>query len=467
MTPALTRLVAVASVAVAVGAIPAAVAAQEGGPDPIEVELEEDGEVDVERYRPVPDYDNRGEAPTTAGDVALWVPRLLVSPLYLVSEFVVRRPLGALVTTAELNDWPAILVDFFTFGPDRHAGIVPIGLIDFGFRPSIGLYFWWDDFLFEGNELRIRGSYGGQGWRTASLRDRIELQEDRTWLSLEVLFEQRPDWVFYGLGPESPNALQSRFEKIEIGGSALFESHVWRSSTAIWEIGVTDVRFGDASCCDDPSVARRVDQGDFPALPPGWSGYTKGFNRLELALDTRLERPAPGDGVRVEVEGEHGFDLDDPVARRWLKYGGNVSGFWDPSGDNRVVSLTLTALFADPLGSASVPFTEQVQLGGLEHMRGYLDGRLVDRSAAVAALEYQWPIWVWLDGRVHAAVGNVFGEHLDGFDPSLLRLSFGIGFETMDSRDNSFGLILAAGSEPFDRFEISSVRFLFGTLRGY
>jgi len=466
----LTRLAVVTSIAVAVGAATASAAAQEAEPSlpsQVEVEVEEDGEIDVTRHRDVPDYDNLGEDPTTAGDVLIWVPRILMSPFYLVSEFVVRRPLGALVTTAELNDWPALLIDFFTFGPDRKAGIVPTALVDFGFRPSIGLYFWADDAIWDGNDIRIRGAYGGRDWRAASISDRVTLQEDHTWLAFEAFFEQRPDWLFYGLGPNSDDDAESRYERVEIGGGALFESHVWRSSTAIWEIGVTDVSFEDDTCCGEPSLPFQVDQGVFDELPPGWEGYTKGFTRIQLALDTRLERPAPGDGLRVEVEGELGFDLREALDRRWLRWGGSIGGFWDPSGLNRVLSLTLTALFADPLGDEPVPFTEQVSLGGLEHMRGYIEGRLIDRSAAIATLKYRWPVWVWLDGTTHVAVGNVFGPRLEGFDPDLLRLSFGLGFETLDSRDNSFGLIVAAGSEPFHRFEISSIRFLFGTVRGF
>src|SRR5438067_2335484 len=51
--------------------------------------------------RDMPDYDARGDEPTTAGQVLLWVPRVALSPLYLTSEYVIRRPLGALITTAE------------------------------------------------------------------------------------------------------------------------------------------------------------------------------------------------------------------------------------------------------------------------------------------------------------------------------------------------------------------------------
>src|ERR1700721_2142495 len=56
--------------------------------------------------RVMPDYDGRGPPPTTAGEVALWGPRVLLSPLYFVSEWLVRRPLGATISAAERADLP-------------------------------------------------------------------------------------------------------------------------------------------------------------------------------------------------------------------------------------------------------------------------------------------------------------------------------------------------------------------------
>lgn len=423
--------------------------------------VEVSGEVE-DLERPVPDYDNRGDEPTTAGEVALWVPRIVFSPLYLVSEFVVRRPLGALVTWAEVEDLPTLLLDFFTFGPERKAGIVPTALIDFGFRPSVGIYAFGDDFLFDENDLRLHAATWGPDWLSLTVTDRVEVREDDAWLAFRFVGERRSDWVFFGLGPLSDEDDESRFQKTELGGSALFEADVWRASSVVWEAGVRDVSFGDEACCSDPSISQ-----EFSELPPGWGGYTSLFQRMELAFDTRLERPAAGTGIRISAAGEHAFDLREPLESRWIRYGGNLGLYWDPGGYNRVIRLTLTALFADPVSREEVPFTEQVQLGGTEYMRGYLEGRLIGRSAAVATLEYRWPVWIWLDGTMHAAVGNVFGEHLDGFEWDLLRLSFGLGLRTVDTRDHSFDLLLAFGSEPFDRFEISSVRFLLGTTRGF
>src|SRR5688500_5850043 len=95
---------------------------------------------DAPEERPIPDYDGRGEEPTTAGDVAIWVPRLVFSPFYLVSEYGVRRPLGFVISNAEQHHVPDRLVELFTFdGGD--AGIVPTAFVEFGFQPSVGLYF--------------------------------------------------------------------------------------------------------------------------------------------------------------------------------------------------------------------------------------------------------------------------------------------------------------------------------------
>src|SRR6188474_2973506 len=48
--------------------------------------------------RPQPDYDGRGGRPETPARRALWVPRILLSPAYFVSEFLIRRPLGITIT---------------------------------------------------------------------------------------------------------------------------------------------------------------------------------------------------------------------------------------------------------------------------------------------------------------------------------------------------------------------------------
>ena len=130
--------------------------------------------------------------------------------------------------------------------------------------------------------------------------------------------------------------------------------------------------------------------------------------------------------------------------------------------------MSVATLFVDSLNHREVPFSELVTLGGAGPMRGFYPGRLRDKSAAVVTLKYRWPIWVWLDGSLQAAVGNVFGDHLQQLEWSRFRFSGAIGLESIGSRDGSFELLAGIGTETFDHgTQITSGRVLIGTNRGF
>lgn len=440
--------------------------------------------------RDVPDYDGRGEEPTTAGDVLIWIPRVVLSPLYLVSEFVIRRPLGWVVSTAEEEEVPQKLVDLFTFGPDNNIGIVPTGLVDFGFRPSVGLYFFYNDFLAPGNDLRARAATGGTDWLLLNFAERLQVGNEQT-LALRAEYGFRPDWVFHGIGPRSGDQ-EARFKATRTELGLQHEARGWRSSSFGAFVTLRDVSFDPevgAFGEEDPTVADEVARGRYPYPPGMLDGYTALIQGVSASLDTRRRRhwedapdgsdfvSPPGSGLRLQLRGEHGAGLRDaprnslasPARHHWLRYGATLGGFVDLTGDQRVLGLSLIADFADPVTTGSeIPFTEQVSLGGPRPMRGFLEGRLVDRSGAVGLLEYQWPVWVWLDGTLHYAVGNVFGEHLDGFDLGLLRQSADLGLRTTGQRDHSFEILFGIGTETFDDgAEVESFRFVVGATSGF
>jgi hypothetical protein len=417
--------------------------------------------------RPIPDYDGRGPATTTVGDVAIWVPRVVLSPLYLTSEFVIRRPLGALISAAERANLPSVLYDFFAFGPDHKAGFAPLVFVDFGFNPSLGLYLFWDDAFFKGHDLRAHGAIWTTDWIAGSLTDRIHFHKTDT-LVFNVSAVRRPDHTFFGIGPNTLQAALSRYGEDLIAGSASLDFALWRASRVQTGIGVRDVTLYNGHFGGDPSLQHQADARVFP-VPDGFNtGYTAVYNHVLAALDSRQPRPAPGSGVRVEFEGEQGSDVRRSPGSGWIRYGATAGGFYDLNDYGRVVSLSLAASLADPLGSQPIPFTELVSLGGSGPMRGFYPGRLVDRSAAVLTARYRWPIWVWLDGSIVGAVGNVFGDHLQEFKPGLLRFSGSLGVESVGSPDSSLELLVGLGTETFDHGgQVDSLRVVFGTNRGF
>jgi hypothetical protein len=422
---------------------------------------------DIPPKRDLPDYDGRGKPPTTPGDVALWVPRVVFSPVYFVTEFLIRRPLGFLIAGAERAGLPDILYNFFFFGPDHKAGFAPLVFADFGFNPSVGIFAFWNDAFAKGNDLTFHGSIWTDDWIAGDVTDKIHLGGKDT-LAIDALGIRRPDRVFYGIGPHSLERSQSRFGQGMLQGSATFDVPLGRSSRIKAGLGVRAVDLYHGHYGRDPSVEVAAAKGVFP-LPTGFgSGYTEEYNHVLAALDTRRERPAEGSGFRVEAEAEQGSDIRHAPGGGWVRYGGAAGAFYDLDGHHRVVSLSATALFADPLGNEPIPFTELVTLGGEGPMRGFFPGRLVDRSAAVATVRYRWPIWVWLDGSLQAAVGNVFDEHLDGFKPSLLRFSSAIGVESIGTPDNSVEILFGIGTETFDHGgQVDSFRLALGSNRGF
>jgi hypothetical protein len=425
--------------------------------------------------RPLPNYDGRGRAPSTVGEDLLVVPRVIFSPVYLTTEYVIRRPLGAAISAAERSNVPQVLYDFFAFGPDHKAGVVPTLFFDFGFSPSVGLYGFWNDAGFKGNNLNAHFSIWTSDWIAGSVGDRIQFGK-RNYLSTKLAALRRPDRTFFGLGPSSLQNNLSRYGETRLEWSETIDVPLWRSSQFQAGGGLRSVNLYDGDYGGDPTVTEEAARGVYP-LPPGFgTGYSEEFNHALVALDTRTKGSRTG--IRLEAQAEQGNDVRQVPASGWIRYQGTAGVFVDLNGRGRVVSLTATTLFADPMeNGGSVPFTEQISLGGnvpvlsalatgAGLMPGLYAGRVVDRSAAVATLQYRWPIWAWLDGTLQVATGNVFGEHLDDFRMSLLRFSGALGIESTGVSDNALHLLIGIGSETLDHGgQVDSVRLAFGTSR--
>jgi hypothetical protein len=344
--------------------------------------------------------------------------------------------------------------------------VVPTFFLDLGFRPSVGFYAFWDDLLGPGNHLRMHFSTYGPDWVQGAVADKIPLGKE-AFFDLRLEGIHRPDFIFHGLGPRTLEGDRTRFGVDKLQARPVFETTWWRGSRVTVEGGVRYVDFRDDACCDNPSLEVRVQDGTLPA-PPGYrNGYTATFERAEITVDTREARPSSQTGLRLELEIEQGSNVRR-ATDNWVRYGGSFGGFLDVH-NNRTLSLSLTTLFVDPLSeNATIPFTEQIVLGGSGPMRGYLYGRLIDRSAAVATLKYRWPIWVFLDGAIQGAIGNVFGPQLEDFKTKLLRVTANVGVETVGTADHTFEILFGLGTETIDHgANVNSVRFLFGTNRGF
>lgn len=414
--------------------------------------------------RPIPSYDGRPPAELTLGAQLLWVPRVLFYPVYLSTEYLLRQPLGWLLTAAEKGNWVDTIIGFFTFD-ERRLGIVPILYVDLNFKPSAGFYIFWNQAPFTANQIRTSLSYSGSDWMNFALTDRIELDEGGE-LSAGFHYAKRPDYLFFGLGPDSRRSDLSRYLRRSVGGELSWSRPLWRSSAVRLMASIYDNRFeiDDTTYLgENHTLGESIRAGAFPA-PSGLDGYLALTQSAEATLDTREPRPAEGTGLRLHARLSHSTELKHLPHAEWLQVALAASGYLDLSA-NRVLGLSVygahTAGFGGP---HPIPFTELHQSGTHPLLLGSFEpGRLVGESLFVASLEYRYPIWVYLDGALYYSVGNVFGPGFEGLEAEALRQSFGLGLRSVGDRDTSFNLLLAFGTKTFrEGGGIENLRFVLG-----
>ena len=159
----------------------------------------------------------------------------------------------------------------------------------------------------------------------------------------------------------------------------------------------------------------------------------------------------------------------------WITYGASVGGFVDLTGTRRVLGLVLDARFLDALNDRfQVPFTELIGQKRVDYIpeddliRGFRPGRLLGTSSLVASLNYEWPIWAFIDGTMQAAVGNVFGDRLEDFAMERTRFSFVGGLTSPNQRDHQFNFMVGFGTKTFEQGAApDSLRFVVGGTTGF
>jgi len=415
----------------------------------------------------MPNYDGLDRPDAKAKDnPGTWLARILLSPLWFTTEYGMREPAGAMTKGIEKADLPTRVYNTFAFGPNHSFGILPVGFIEFGFNPSIGVYGFWNDAFIKGNDIRLHYELWPSEWFGGALTDRYRMDRDR-WVQIRFAATKRPDEVFYGMGPDTPQWHQSRYGIDKFEATGAMEAKVWRSSRIRGTLGVRKVDIFHGHYGSDPSLEDEARSGAFE-VPFGFDrGYMGPFSDLHVVLDSRKRDETRGSSVRLEVESEQGADTLHSPSSGWIRYGANAGAFVDLNNHSRILSLQIAAIFADPLAGEQIPFTELVTLGGDVWMRGYFPGRLVDRSAAVAQLGYAWPVAPKVAATMQAAVGNVFGEHLSDFDARLLRISAAFGLEAHVG-DPPLQFLVGFGTEPIERgATVDSFRISVGVPRTF
>jgi outer membrane protein assembly factor BamA len=167
-------------------------------------------------------------------------------------------------------------------------------------------------------------------------------------------------------------------------------------------------------------------------------GFTRGTQFARLGASIRLDsrdnwwRPSSGAVLDLGLDWSHGFSFDQS---QYVRARGALVGVLDLWQRSRTLLFKVATEVLEPIGAFPVPFSEMIVLGGPDSFRGFRPGRFRNFSSLLFALEYRWPIWMWMDASLFTEYGGVFGRGYDGFSFGRMRPDVGAGVRLRSSSD--------------------------------
>lgn len=425
-------------------------------------------------HRRAPNYDGAKAPRRSAGEALIWIPRVVFFPVYLTLEYAVRWPLVKLITVLEKHYVIERVKSFFSFANGRGTWM-PTFLKDLGQFNQVGAYFQLRDLGVEGHTLTLQAGFWTGHWYHVKAVDEMKaFRRNQGTVSLRGEFKYRPDSIYYGLGPDSVIGAKSfyriRHTEVELALRCMLAGlNRFRAGISFRNVSLEP---GKETSIDSPSRAIYWDAEDQQQVPGFGRTYNLLSTQLRLDLDTRSPKSidTPGSGVRLELLGSHHIDPGN-THLHFARWSGELAGFWDVSGRNHVLALRVFAAGQESIGDGLIPIHERIMLGGKETLRGFGSGRFRGDSALVISAQYRYPIWWMLDANLFVSAGNVFTGRFDDFSFRRMVMSWGVGLRTNTSKDVSFDVLLAFGSNQIgqweDKFRLAHVRLLFGINQGF
>lgn len=334
------------------------------------------------------------------------------------------------------------------FDPTYTYGVYPTLRLDNTYGLSVGARFVHRDLFGQREHLSVRGAVGGE--YRAMVDGRLRTGErlgEHAHVEVGGNYERRPEDSFYGIGNIS-DAEETNFRQRIERGIAILDVRPVDSFHLRGAGSITDIEFSPSE--HGTPINTVYDVG---ALT-GWMGVRNVYGELELRFDRRrypvaLDRRQLFDhGELAAIYGGYVHELGTsgatmaPVPGDYWRYGGDVQKFIRLAAGPRVLALRahVDAVTGDV---DDVAFSQLPKLGGRYLLRGYARDRFRDRIAAMGTVEYEWALNQYVMASVFSDVGRVAPSWED-FDPSGLRVGYGVGLQLYAKRTYLAALTVAS-----------------------
>jgi outer membrane protein assembly factor BamA len=374
-------------------------------------------------------------------DVVLFLPRVVLWIPTLALEVAFLPLRGGLYVVDRYKLIPRI--ERFLYWNEQHTlGWTPVLFYSSQYGPSVGATVFHNSLLGHGEKLSVKARYGGrfvQGYGVSFEADRFN--GSRLWLDTNFSYEKNPELLFQGIGtPRYP--VESAYSQTRWLG-LLRIGHTFGPSGRSWKVGGMAIfnhrTFGDPpDTVDEEFTSDAYDVSEIP-------GFEDGATTLEIGGSVVADhrRTAGLDSTGAYVEAFAGGV--PPIADfTYIHYGAEVSYTFDLYRATRLLTFrgVLEAVQGD---DDEIPFSELPRLGGPNRLRGYAEAQCRDEKAALASVEYHYPVHASILGSLFVDAGYVANEYSDLFDVQEWKLGYGGGLILGSNDGISFRFQVAYG----------------------
>ncbi len=324
----------------------------------------------------------------TGTDVALFVPRLVLTPVRwaLTGLF---WPVEQSLVFVEEHDVPGEVIDLL-YNDERTAAIIPSLSIFSQNGLTIGLTAFHEDLL--GHHERLSGSVKFLGRVVQSYELAFEAEHFAgTWLWLEAQgrYEDQPNLRYY-FGPG-----YTLFEEQRVLGRL-------RLGTVL-DIGVGELKLGGSAIYnhrrfDGPLDGQLVSFSDGTDLIEATGDLILDLRNGEASRGVYLEAFAGG------VPPQEGYE--------YVHWGAEAVGYIDLYRGTRIFALRLAI---ESVEGDNIPFTSLPRLGGPYRLRGHPWDAYRDEKSLLGTFEYRYPIHQSIQGVLFFDLGRVARNYAELF----------------------------------------------------
>lgn len=365
-------------------------------------------------------------------DVALALPRAVLFVPKLVLE-VVFLPIKAVFVLVDDANLVAHAEDIIYFDDTHDVGWHPSLDMVTHFGTTVGAKLFHKSLFGHRERAEVEPKYGGRYTQSYELLfDADRLGGSRLWLETRGRFESAKGELFAGIGAADSLGMGPNLDPRAGSTRTYFATDrvlgLLRMGHTAGEPG-RYVQTGGTVIFNERDFARnRTGQAETEdvydtALLPGFDdGVTTIELQANVVMDYRATQGLDSRGGYLEMFGGH---VTGSPADYW-HYGAEVSYTLNLYRRTRLLTAR-TAIEAVEGDDSEIPFSDLARLGGTDRLRGYTEDQFRDRRAALASLEYHYPIHKNVLGELFVDAGFVAQRFEDLYDIRDWKVGYGGG----------------------------------------